>query len=55
MLRAVQLRSYLLYFWPNLMQNHRDISKIQILDTVLVAIGLLNSYLNFRPDLTKSG
>ena len=49
---AVQLRPYLVYFWP-IMQNHCNIHKPHILDAVLVAIGLLNWYLNFHPDWTK--
>ena len=35
------------------MKNHRNMPKTQILDAVLVAIGLLNLYINFHPDWTK--
>ena len=38
------------------MQNQLNMPKHQILYAVLVAIGLglLNSYMNFHPDLTKN-
>ena len=51
-LSAVQPRPYLVYLWPNYAKS-RNMPKTQILDAVLVAIGLLNSYMNFYPDWIK--
>ena len=50
----VQPRPYLVYFGP-IMQYHCNMPKTQILDALLVAIGLLNSYnyMNFHLDWTK--
>ena len=45
---AVWPRPYLVYFCP-IMQHHRNMPRTHILDTLLVAIGRLNSYMDFHP------
>ena len=47
---AGQPHPYLVPIWPNPL----NMAKTQILCVLLVAIGLLNSYIIFRPDWTKN-
>ena len=45
--------SHIWFIFCPIMQNHCKISKTTILGALLVAIDLLNSYMNFHLDWTK--